>query len=538
MGRLTHTLASVTLCALLGFGAFAWNRRVDERACARYGQQLRALLALDVRLTAEVMRARAGLVAHYDMIVQTLAARQRLQRGLRSLPAGLWGQAASESEMERALTQGEQQRAQTDALVERFKREHAVLRNSLRFLPVLAGELEHQLELGAAPGAPSAMAALIRDELLLQSWQDSDLTARIDAALASLAEGEAKAAPAARPELATLVSHARVVREYTPTVQQLTRQIAAAGDAAWTETMLSRFLQRHRAVQQVADFDASVCFVLAFLGLGSVAASIILKLRSSASALRLSSQQLTQTMDSLRVEQAKQKELGELKSRFVAMTSHEFRTPLSVIVSSSELLQAYAQRWSLPKQHEHFQRIEQAAARMTRMLDDILSIGRHEAGLLRFEPQELQIDSFCTELVEALGAASGREQRIVYHGPAGAEQVVADPILLRHMLENLLVNALKYSPDASEVEFAVAREEEVLRFDVCDQGIGISEEDQQHLFETFHRGKNVGAISGTGLGLSIVRGAVELHGGNITVQSSLGRGTQFTVRIPCVGGEA
>jgi signal transduction histidine kinase len=84
----------------------------------------------------------------------------------------------------------------------------------------------------------------------------------------------------------------------------------------------------------------------------------------------------------------------------------------------------------------------------------------------------------------------------------------------------------------------VAREEEVLRFDVSDQGIGISEEVQEHLFETFHRGKNVGAISGTGLGLSIVRGAVELHGGNITVHSALGRGTQFTVRIPCVGGEA
>jgi signal transduction histidine kinase len=174
---------------------------------------------------------------------------------------------------------------------------------------------------------------------------------------------------------------------------------------------------------------------------------------------------------------------------------------------------------------------------MTRMLDDILTIGRHNAGALRFEPQKLPIAGFCAQVVEAVGAASGQATRIVYNGPAEREQVMADPVLLRHVLENLLSNALKYSPDGEHVELAVVREEDALRLDVSDHGIGISEEDQQHLFETFHRGKNVGEISGTGLGLAIVQGAVELHGGQVTVHSQLGAGTQFTVRIPCTRSE-
>jgi signal transduction histidine kinase len=281
-----------------------------------------------------------------------------------------------------------------------------------------------------------------------------------------------------------------------------------------------------------------VRFFLAFVLLAAVATSIITRLRISAAALRLTGTQLTQAVDSLRVEQAKQNELSELKSRFVSMASHEFRTPLSVIVSSSELLEAYGERWTGAKKQEHFTRIRHAAAGMTRMLDDILTIGKQNAGLLRFEPRTLQIDSFCAEVVEALGTASGQARRIVYSGPAARERVLADPILLRHVLENLLSNALKYSPDETPIELFVEREEKALRFDVCDRGIGISEDDQQRLFETFHRGKNVGEVSGTGLGLAIVRGAVELHGGNVSVRSALGAGTQFTVRIPCSGGEA
>jgi signal transduction histidine kinase len=367
---------------------------------------------------------------------------------------------------------------------------------------------------------------------LLQSWPDSALIGRTDRALASLLGMDEHDLGARDQGLLTLLSHARVVRERTPLVQELTRKIVAAEDARWTEGMLATFLARHRVAQEVTDFDARLCFALALTFLAAFFASIILAQQRAATALRSTSDQLAQAVDSLRIEQAKQQELSQLKSRFVSMASHEFRTPLSVIVSSSELLEAYGERWPVSKKREHFTRIQQAAAGMTRMLDDILTIGQQNVGLLRFEPKSLPIAGFCAEVVAAIGAASGQRDRIVYSVPSSAERVVADPVLLRHVLENLLSNALKYSPAGEPVELHVVREEETLRFSVSDHGIGISEEDQLRLFETFHRGKNVGEISGTGLGLAIVQGAVELHGGNVTVLSRLGVGTEFTVRIP------
>jgi signal transduction histidine kinase len=542
-----NALVCATLLALLGTTLLAWSRRIDERASARYDQTLRSLLALDSRLTAEVMKARAGLVGHYDGIVQTMAARRRLQAALNELPEGLWPGAAKD--IRARLREGQRKRLESEVLVEGFKRENAVLRSSLRYLPVLAEELETNSRL---QDARTEIGALVRDELLLQSWQDSALSARIDRALVHLsllagaargAAVEVRASPreqnheALESELTTLLSHARVVRERTPVVQELTRQIVSADNAGWTERMLATFLARHRAAQKVSDLDLGVSFTLALMFLASAAASIILAQQRSAAALRSTGKQLVRAVDSLRSEQAKQKELSELKSRFVSMASHEFRTPLSVIVSSSELLEAYGPRWPDAKKGEHFVRIRQATTSMTRMLDDILTIGRHNAGALRFEPQKLPIAGFCAQVVEAVGAASGQATRIVYNGPAEREQVMADPVLLRHVLENLLSNALKYSPDGEHVELAVVREEDALRLDVSDHGIGISEEDQQHLFETFHRGKNVGEISGTGLGLAIVQGAVELHGGQVTVHSQLGAGTQFTVRIPCTRSE-
>jgi signal transduction histidine kinase len=202
------------------------------------------------------------------------------------------------------------------------------------------------------------------------------------------------------------------------------------------------------------------------------------------------------------------------------------------------MLEAYAERWPAEKKADHFGRIRSAALGMTRMLDAILMIGRSDAGLLKFNPGPLELDRFCNEVVDAVGDATGQRKRVIYRGPEQPERVLADETLLRHVLENLLGNALKYSQGDSAVEFEARREDGELRFEVRDRGIGISEEDQKHLFESFHRGKNVGGIKGTGLGLAIVRGAAELHGGSVAVHSQLGVGTQFTVRVPCGRTEA
>jgi signal transduction histidine kinase len=536
IARVVNVLALVSLLLLLAFTLFARSRRLDQQACEGYERELRSLLALDFRLTAEVMKARSGLIAHYDGIVQTEAARKRAHRALRGLPALL--RAGESSEFARQLSEAERAHARSQLLVERFKRENALLRTSLRFLPVLAGELEHAAAASLADDTRMVLTELVRDVLLLQGWQDAALLGRIDRALAALASARDVASEPQRGLLANVVTHARIVREHTPLVQELTRAITAAGAEQRTQALTAEFHALRAAAQRVSDADASARFVLALLALGAAATSIILRLRRSAAALRKTSDQLSQAVSSLRAEQEKQKELSELKSRFVSMASHEFRTPLSVIMSSSELLEAYGERWSAAKKQDHFTRIRDAALGMTRMLDAILMIGRREAGLLRFEPRPLAIDRFCGEVLEAVGAATGQAQRMIYRGLSAEEQVLADPSLLRHVLENLLSNALKYSPSDSSVELNVARENGELRFEVCDRGIGISEEDQRHLFETFHRGKNVGEVSGTGLGLAIVRGAVELHGGSVSVHSQLSAGTQFTVRIPCTHGEA
>jgi signal transduction histidine kinase len=277
--------------------------------------------------------------------------------------------------------------------------------------------------------------------------------------------------------------------------------------------------------------------VLALCALSLGAGSVIARLRQAAGSLRAASARLGRALDELRLEQAKQKELADLKSRFVSMASHEFRTPLSVIMSSGELLAAYADRWSVERKAEHYVRIHSAALGMTRMLDSILTIGRSDADALRFEPLPLDIDRFCAELLEAVEVGA-RPRRIVYGGQTPRGRVMADQALLKHILENLLSNALKYSPAPLPVAFEVNRVEREIVFCVSDQGIGIPVEDQQRLFETFHRGKNVGTVSGAGLGLAIVKRALDLHGGSLSLDSELGRGTRFTVRIPCAEGRA
>lgn len=534
MRRVADALAILSVCGLLGFGLFAWSRRVDSEGCERYEQELRALLALDFRLTAEVMKARSGLVGHYDGIVQTEAARKRSHRRLRSLPQGLAG--GDLSGLTGRLAEGERARSRTADLVERFKRENAVLRNSLRYLPVLTSELGAAGEAGPLARLLDASTRLVSDELLAQSWHDRSVSERIDRELSAL-ERESRATPLPFDSAEAVLLHARIVRERTPLVYELTREIAGADDAARTQATMAAFLRRKQAALQIADTDASLRFVLALLALSALAASIILRLRHSADQLQKSGDRLSQAVTSLRVEQEKQRELSALKSRFISMASHEFRTPLSVIMSSSEMLEAYGERWTTHKKHEHFARVHEAAQGMTRMLDAILMIGRRDAGLLQFEPRPVEIVSFCAEVVENVGAATGQGRRVIHRGLSGQERVEADPTLLRHALENLLSNALKYSAPELPVELIVSRENGELRFDVCDRGIGISEDDQRHLFETFHRGTNVGEVSGTGLGLAIVQGAVVLHGGSVAVESRLGEGTQFTLRIPCTRSE-
>ncbi len=227
----------------------------------------------------------------------------------------------------------------------------------------------------------------------------------------------------------------------------------------------------------------------------------------------------------------KEKELNSLKSRFVAMTSHEFRTPLATILSSAELLEHYSHKWNESKKLNHLRRIQVAVKHMTGLLNDVLLLGKAEAGKLEFKPRPLELAKFCQELVEEIELNTSNHT-VAFRTHNQCRNACLDEKLLRTILSNLLSNAIKYSPDSDLVRFDLICEQEKAIFRIQDQGIGIPLAEQAQLFNSFERGSNVGAISGTGLGLAIVKKSVDLHGGQITVESQVGVGTTFIVTLP------
>ena len=227
----------------------------------------------------------------------------------------------------------------------------------------------------------------------------------------------------------------------------------------------------------------------------------------------------------------KEKELNELKSRFVSMTSHEFRTPLTTILSSAELLQDFGNIWDEEKKLKHFLRIQTSVTHMTGLLNDVLLIGKAEAGKLEFKPTPLDLISFCRELTEEMELAA-ENHTIIFCSGGDCTNACMDEKLLRHILSNLLSNAIKYSPSGGTVKLELIGEQKTVMFHIQDRGIGIPQADLIQLFDSFHRASNVGTISGTGLGLAIVKKAVDLHNGQIFVKSEVGVGTTFTVKLP------
>lgn len=228
---------------------------------------------------------------------------------------------------------------------------------------------------------------------------------------------------------------------------------------------------------------------------------------------------------------AREKELNELKSRFVTMASHEFRTPLTTILSSAELLEDYSFQWAEEKKRHHFQRIITSVKHMTGLLDDVLLIGKADAGRLAFNPSPLDLVEFCRALVEEMQITTTAHQ-ILFRTQGDCANACMDKKLLRQILANLLSNAIKYSPNGGNVDFELACQEGAAIFRIKDQGIGIPAGDRHQLFHSFHRASNVGNISGTGLGLAIVKKSVDLHGGQIYVNSEVGVGTIFMVKMP------
>lgn len=227
-----------------------------------------------------------------------------------------------------------------------------------------------------------------------------------------------------------------------------------------------------------------------------------------------------------------EKSPNRLTSRIVSITSHEFRTPLTIILSSSEMLEHYRNKWSDSKQLTHIHRIQNAANQMNQLFNKILTLSNIEANTLEFKPVSLDLVQFCSDLVEELLFGDNNQHTIAFNTDSQCILGNFDAQLLRHILYNLLSDALKYSPICSTIEFTLSSFQSKAAFEISAFGIGIPSEDLPYIFEPFYRASNVANISESGLGMTIVKEAVKLHDGEIHVRSLIEIGTTFTVTLP------
>jgi PAS domain S-box-containing protein len=228
----------------------------------------------------------------------------------------------------------------------------------------------------------------------------------------------------------------------------------------------------------------------------------------------------------------KEKELIELKSRFVTIASHEFRTPLTSILLSVGILKDFIHLLSDEEKQENFARITSSVHHMTRLLEDLLIFGRADAGVVKPKRATMKLRSWCADFAAQMQERYGKSHRLNCALPENEYDYAVDENMMRQILEHLLSNAAKYSSEGSTVNLAVTLEQGDIIINVQDTGIGIPNEDLSRIFEPFHRGGNIGNIGGTGMGLAVVEKLVGLLNGTISIHSHIGKGTTVTLILP------
>lgn len=229
----------------------------------------------------------------------------------------------------------------------------------------------------------------------------------------------------------------------------------------------------------------------------------------------------------------KQKELNMLRTQFISMISHEFRTPLTSIMLSTDLLRRYSDKWDDEEKEKHFRRIQDTILKMTQLMENVLLIGRMDSGRFEFHPEKIDFKSFCLSIARNIEFNTGNKYSIDFTYACSFEHIFIDENLLGLIITNLLTNAVKYSPSSQPIYFrAECNDNKTCAITIADKGIGIPDQELHHLFKSFYRASNVGSIAGYGLGLHIVKKCVEAHSGVIEVESEVGKGTTFLVTIP------
>jgi PAS domain S-box-containing protein len=243
--------------------------------------------------------------------------------------------------------------------------------------------------------------------------------------------------------------------------------------------------------------------------------------------------ELNKTKEELNGALKKEKDLNELKSRFVSMASHEFRTPLTTILSSASLIPEYQSTEQQEKRVKHVDRITLAVNNLNDILSDFLSLSKIEEGKVVADIKKINLKNLAEEISSELKGICKEGQEII-HKHNGKEEEELDPKLIKNIVINLLSNAIKFSEENKKIFFTTHVNQKETILEIKDEGMGISKEDQEHLFERFFRGHNATNIQGTGLGLNIVSRYVELMNGHIQLQSELEKGTTFLITFPKV----
>ncbi|HXB29526.1 MAG TPA: PAS domain-containing sensor histidine kinase [Puia sp.] len=242
-------------------------------------------------------------------------------------------------------------------------------------------------------------------------------------------------------------------------------------------------------------------------------------------------QRLEESQNELSLALDKEKQLNEIKGRFVSMASHEFRTPLSTVLSSASLIEKYTTSEDQEKRSRHIEKIKNSVKHLNNLLEDFLSLGKLDEGKIGIHLHEFNLEELIRDTMEEMNPALKTGQHFTYEHNC-KNLITSDKNLIRNILFNLISNAIKFSDISMPIHIASQIKDKITCVSIQDEGMGISEEDKVHLFSSFFRGRNVTNIQGTGLGLHIVKKYVDLLEGSITMESTLGKGTKITFSIP------
>jgi signal transduction histidine kinase len=530
-GHVLRAALGLCVAGFVGLAAFSATRAIDDTEQARYARDLRRMQALDTGLNEAVLKSRSGLLPQYDPVVAAIQEIQRLHTVLGQPPSALGARGVAE--LRSRLAECQSALAHKADLIETFKMENSVVQTSLHYFPVIATRVVDRARAKREGGElANRVEALISAVMLFQATPENEALTRVLGAQKDLEPALVAAAKLGLERDARVaIAHSRVIIERNPKVDFVVKKVLAAPTQKADLTAEQAYAALYRAATNASLTRKQWLFALALAVVVLGLTEVILGVRRSALALQEVSDELKVANLALAREHEKERQLGELRNRFVAMTSHEFRTPLTAIVSSAELLEQFGERWDAERRLDHVQRMRLAAGTMQRMLEDVLMIGRAEGGGLRASPSPIRLDEFCRHLVESLEHSTKKSHRIRYTF-LGDPDCTMDERLLQHVLGNLLGNAVKYSAPGSEIHFDVRTSGDECHFLVADHGMGIPPGEISQLFMSFSRASNALHLPGTGLGLAVVKRALDVQHGSIDVKSELGQGTAFTVRIP------